>query len=82
MTTPDRTPCVISINTDIQKSKIFRFANFWMEYDDFIPLVESVWKNNIFYGDAAKRITAKFKALRAAMKKMVQWSPESEKHHF
>jgi hypothetical protein len=76
MTTSDHTPCVVSIKTDIQKSKIFCFANFWMEYDDFIPLVESVWKNTIFYGDADKRITAKFKALRAAMKK---WSSG---HHF
>jgi hypothetical protein len=42
-----------------------------MEYDDFLPLVESVWNNSMVYGDAAKRISSKFKALRVALKK---WS--------
>jgi hypothetical protein len=42
-----------------------------MEYDDFLPLVESVWNNSMVYGDTAKRIFAKFKTLRATLKK---WS--------
>jgi hypothetical protein len=40
-----------------------------MEYEDFLPLVESIWNQTIFYGDAAKRISSKFKVLRNALKK-------------
>jgi hypothetical protein len=41
-TTSDHTLCVISIKSNILKSRIFCFENFWMKYDDFLPLVESV----------------------------------------
>jgi hypothetical protein len=70
MTTCDQTPCVISIKTNIPKSQVFRFKNYWVGYDDFLPLVESVWNNSIFYQDAAKRITAKFKILSCFSEKM------------
>ena len=69
MTTSDHVPCVISIKTNIPKAKIFRFENYWMEYDDFLPLVESIWYQSIYYGDAAKRISAKLKLLSGALKK-------------
>jgi hypothetical protein len=34
----------------------------------FYQLVEHNWNNSVYYGDAAKRITAKFKVLRKAVK--------------
>jgi hypothetical protein len=40
-----------------------------MDYEDFLPLVESVWNQTMFYGDATKIISSKFKVLRNALKK-------------
>lgn len=64
MTTSDHVPCVIQISTSMPKSNIFRFENWWMDNEGFLPLVESVWKQSIHYADAAKRINAKMKILR------------------
>lgn len=69
MTTSDHVPCVIQIENSMPKCKIFRFENWRMEHDSFLPLVESVWKNSIHYADAAKRINAKMKILRKELKK-------------
>jgi hypothetical protein len=43
-----------------------------MGYDHFLPLVEYVWNNSLFYQDAAKRIRAKFKIMRASLKKLAE----------
>jgi hypothetical protein len=69
MTTSDHVPCVISIQTSIPKSTVFRFENSWLDMPDFLATVESSWTQSIHYADAAKRITAKFKVLRKELKK-------------
>jgi len=61
--TSDHVPCIISISTVIPKKSIFRFENYWMEHQDFLPLVQLTHEN-----DAAKIITAKFKNLRRVLK--------------
>jgi exonuclease III len=71
MTTSDHIPCVISIKTSIPKSVIFRFENRWLQHPDSLATVEHTWSQSIYYADAVKRITAKFKILRKEMKK---WS--------
>jgi hypothetical protein len=43
METFDHTPCLVSINTVIPKSKTFRFENFWMHHDDFLDQVQAGW---------------------------------------
>lgn len=43
MKTSDHWPYVIEIKTNIPKSKIFRFENFWMEHESFLPLVAACW---------------------------------------
>jgi hypothetical protein len=68
MTTSDHIPCVISIETSIPKSEIFRMENSWMDMEGFLPLVELNWTHSIHYSDAAKRISAKFKILRKSLK--------------
>lgn len=67
-TTSDHTPCVINIQTSMPHSNIFRFENWWMEHENFLPMVELVWQNSIHYVDAAKIINAKFKILRKHLK--------------
>ena len=69
--TSDHIPCKIQIGTFIPKAQIFRFKIFWVEHQGFYDLAKSVWSTNISATNSATRITAKFKLLRAALKK---WS--------
>jgi hypothetical protein len=71
MITSYHVPCVISIQTSIPKSTVFRFENRWLDMPDFLATVERSWTQFIHYADAAKRITSKFKILRKELKK---WS--------
>jgi len=66
--TSDHVPCIISISTVIPKKSIFRFENYWMEHQDFLPLVQQAWSTPTHENDAAKIITAKFKNLRRVLK--------------
>lgn len=59
---------MISISTDIPKSSIFRFENFWLQHDDFLNQVQLGWHSPYFCSDAAKNITTKFKNLRKVLK--------------
>jgi hypothetical protein len=68
METSNHTPCVISISTVIPKKSIFRFENYWMEHQDFLPLVQHAWSAPTFETDAAKIVTGKFKNLRKVFK--------------
>lgn len=43
MEVSDHWPCVIEIKTDIPKGKAFRFENWWLSHDSFMPLVSTVW---------------------------------------
>ena len=64
----DHTPCVITILTAIPKTSIFRFENYWMEHEEFMPLVQHTWASSVNETDMAKVITAKFKNLRRVLK--------------
>ena len=66
--TSDHTPCVITILTAIPKTSIFRFENYWMEHEEFMPLVQHTWASSVNETDMAKVITAKFKNLRRVLK--------------
>ncbi|XP_066341744.1 uncharacterized protein [Miscanthus floridulus] len=68
METSDHWPCVIDIRTNVPKSKILRFENFWMEHDSFLPLVAACWNGQFPQTDPALLLSAKFKALRAALR--------------
>jgi hypothetical protein len=39
----DHVPCLININTNIPKSHIFRFENYWLEHDQFMEVVAHGW---------------------------------------
>jgi hypothetical protein len=68
METSDHWPCVIEIKTSIPKCKIFRFENFWMEHESFLPLVAAYWNGHFTQTDVAHLLSAKFKALRATLR--------------
>ena len=67
----DHVPCVISIETSVPKSKIFRFENFWISHPGFFEVVQSTWNKNCFAHNPAAVLSKKFKHLRYALKK---WS--------
>jgi hypothetical protein len=64
----DHVPCVVSINTSIPKTSIFRFENYWMEHEHFLAVVAHGWAIPTFQIDSAKILSAKFKNLRRVLK--------------
>lgn len=69
MEVSDHWPCLIEISTKIPKGNVFRFENCWMLHDSFLPLVASVWNGTFNQSDPALLISAKFKALRGALRR-------------
>lgn len=66
----DHTPCILSIATDIPKSRIFRFENFWLLDNQFSNILAKCWSETTHHTDCAKALTAKFKTLR---KRLREW---------
>jgi hypothetical protein len=58
----------VAIETKIPKSRIFRFENYWLQHSSFKQIVENAWSIPTNYSDSAKRVNAKFKNLRRAIK--------------
>jgi hypothetical protein len=59
---------MILINTDIPKAKVFRFENFWLLREEFLPVMQHGWNVPVFQQDHAKKISAKFKNLHRVLK--------------
>jgi hypothetical protein len=66
--TSDHLPCQIVISTRIPKANVFRFEKFWAEQSDFADTVQECWNSAAPMIDAARTISAKFKALRSRLK--------------
>jgi hypothetical protein len=67
----DHIPIQIKIGSNIPVARIFRFEEFWTDFEDFNNTVVSNWHNKGVYKNSAQDITAKFKNLRHGLKK---WS--------
>ena len=68
--TSDHVPCVVTIATAIPKARAFRFENYWVDLPGFHECVAQVWDSTARKPTTALTISAKFKALRHALK---QW---------
>jgi hypothetical protein len=66
----DHSPYLISISTDIPKAKIFKFENYWLLHDEFMPTLEHGWSLPCYQEDKEKKLGAKFKMLRKVLR---QW---------
>lgn len=42
----DHTPCVITIESSIPKSKLFRFENFWVNHSGFSEVIHKAWNKH------------------------------------
>jgi hypothetical protein len=51
------------VDTDIPKSKVFRFEKYLMEHEHFFIVVQHGWSIPIAHSDPAQALTAKFKNL-------------------
>jgi hypothetical protein len=67
----DHIPILIQIGIDIPKCNIFRFEEYWLEFEGFKEVVENNWVNKGLYKNCAHELVARFKSLRHGIKK---WS--------
>jgi hypothetical protein len=66
--TSDHIPCVITIQTTIPGSKVFRFENYWVAHSGFFDTVSASWNKPTHKNNSAANINAKFKRLRYDLK--------------
>lgn len=64
---------VAQISTFIPKARIFRFENYWVDFDTFFPTVQQLWNSAPYFAHPAMNISAKLKFLRRGLKR---WSKE------
>lgn len=64
----DHIPIHIQIETTVPKAQIFRFEDFWIDFDEFRDVVQKFWQHTGVYKNAAQDVTARFKSLRHGIK--------------
>ena len=66
--TSDHTPLLLSLSTSLPKAGLFRFENYWLQYQNFLPSVITGWRQAPACADAAGQLAACIKSTRAAAK--------------
>jgi hypothetical protein len=56
-------PCLVSMTTNIPKSSVFRFKNYWLLHEEFLPVMQHGWSIYSQPHDKAKKLMAKLKKL-------------------
>ena len=74
--TSDHTPLLVTIQTTIPGSKIFRFENYWTTHRGFLQMVANSWNKPTHKSNSAANLNAKFKRLRYDIK---HWSKSISK---
>jgi hypothetical protein len=72
----DHSPFVVNIGTHIPKSKVFKFENYWMDFPDFLSVVDLHWNTAPFLANVAQTLNAKFRQVRVGLK---FWSKQLSK---
>jgi hypothetical protein len=65
----DHVPCVVSIDTDIPRAKIFRFDNYWVDLPGFTECVTKSWAKESYKTYSSAILADKLKSLRFELKK-------------
>lgn len=68
----DHVPFLIKIGTQLPKSNVFLFENYWINFPDFLATVELHWDSALFFANAAKILNGKVKQVRSGLTKMEQ----------
>jgi hypothetical protein len=66
--TSDHHPCLVSMKMDILKSSVFRFENYWLRHEKFLPVMQHGWSIQAQPHNKAKKLMAKFKNLRRVLR--------------
>lgn len=61
-------PYVVNVSSKTAKSTILRFENYWLKHDHFESVLREGWQCSTSGDDPTKRITTKFKNLRAKIR--------------
>jgi hypothetical protein len=64
----DHIPYVVQISTKVPKPQVFRFENYWINFEGFSDIVSLHWHTTPFFGNSARTLSAKFKQLRRGLK--------------
>jgi hypothetical protein len=72
----DHCPFLIKIGTHIPKSTVFRFHNYWLQFSDFLSVVDLHWNTSPYFANAAQTVNAKFKQVRSGLR---AWSKDLSK---
>ena len=59
---------MVSIETNIPRSKLFRFESYWILHPGFMDVVQQVWAKPVLNKNVAAMLSHKFKALCHALK--------------
>lgn len=72
----DHIPCIVTIETTIPQSNLFRFESYWIQHPGFMEVVASAWNKQVRSDNFATVICRKFKTLRYELK---HWSKKISK---
>jgi hypothetical protein len=72
----DHIPYVVNTGTSVPKAKISRFENYWMDFPDFLSIVDLHWNTSTYFANAAQTLNAKFQQVRVGLK---AWNKELSK---
>lgn len=64
----DHAPCLISIETSVPKSRLFRFENLWVDMPGFMDVVSQFWNIPVRGSNQAIKLNGKMKNLRKGLK--------------
>ena len=64
----DHVPCLIEIGTKILRANVFKFENYWLQHNTFKQTVQNAWSIPVGQIDCAKKVNAKLKNVRRALK--------------
>jgi mannosylglycoprotein endo-beta-mannosidase len=65
----DHVPCIVNIDTNIPKAKIFRFDNYWVSMPGFLECVSNSWEKESHKSYSSAIVADKMKRLRYELKK-------------
>jgi hypothetical protein len=75
----DHVPCLVSFKSKVPKPKIFRFENFWLQFEGFMSVFQNTWLGQPNLSDKAKNLTTKFKNSRKVLKDWQRSLPKIDK---
>ena len=68
----DHTPCVVSIERTIPRSKLFHFESYWVQHPGFMEVVAASWAKQVKTTNTATSLCRKLKNLCRDIKRWIK----------